>query len=92
MSDYYDGELISYLDLIGISNFKIISETDNIVELMMNKFRFKYGRVFLAGSKNEKHMMSNSANISVDVVSFINDLMKEGICKLDEKIIYINGD
>lgn len=91
MSDYYDGELISYLNSIDISNFIIISEIDNIVELMMKKFRFKYGRVLFTGSKNEKYMKSNSADISADVVSFINDLIKEKICNLDEKIIYI-GD
>lgn len=92
MNDYYDEELISYLNSMGMSNFKIISETDNFVELMMNQFRFKYGRVFFTGSKNEKYMKSNMDSISVDVVSFINDLIKEKICNLDEKIIYIGDD
>lgn len=91
MNDYYDIELISYLKSIEISNYIILSETDNIVDNMMKKFRFKYGRVCFTGSKSEKYMMSNSVNISADVISFINDLIKEEICNLDEKIIYI-GD
>ncbi len=70
------GVMMKRQDCIIIA-FGIIRLKMGAIELMMKKFCFKYGRVFLTGSKNEKYMMPNSANISVDVVSFTNDLIKE---------------
>lgn len=92
MVSYYDNELISYLNMIEIKDFTIISQMDNIVELMMKNFCFKYGRVYFTGFKNEKYIKSNSSNISTDVVSFINELIQEEICNTNEKIIYIGDD
>lgn len=91
MSDYYDEELISYLKSIEMSNYVVLSETDDIVGHMVKKFRFKCGRVCFTGCKSEKRVVSNGANVSADAVSFINDLVKEDIRNLGEKVIYI-GD
>lgn len=51
MSSYYDNELISYLDVIDIRDFKIVSQTNSIVALMMKNFCLKYGRAYLKGSQ-----------------------------------------
>lgn len=91
MSSYYDNELTLYLNAIEIKDFTIISKINSIVELMMKNFHFENGRVYFTGLKNEKYIKSNSSNISTDAVSFINELIQEGICNRNEKIIYV-GD
>ncbi|MBD5087481.1 MAG: hypothetical protein HDT30_01525 [Clostridiales bacterium] len=91
MSNYYDNELISFLNINEIKNFTILSQIDSIIELMMRKFQFKYGRVYFNGLKNKKYIKSNTNNISKDVVWFIDELIREDICNANEKIIYI-GD
>ncbi len=91
MGSYYDNELISYLNKSEIKDFTIIQQTDDIIELMMKNFNFKYGRVDFTGFKNEKYIKSDSNNLATDVVSFINKLIQENICDTSEKIIFI-GD
>ncbi len=92
MESYYDNDLISYLKTIGIKDYKIIPQTDDIVELIMKNFNFKYGRVDFTGFKNEKYKESDSSNLATDVVSFINKLIQENICDTSEKIIFIGDD
>lgn len=91
MSSYYDDEIISYLEMIEMKDFIIISQTNSIVECIMKNFPFKNGRVCFKDMKNEKYTMSNSVNISDDAISFINQLVQEGICNVNDKIIYV-GD
>ena len=45
MSSYYDNELVSHMKTIKIGDVTIISQIDNITELMMENFQFKNGRV-----------------------------------------------
>ncbi|MCM1162352.1 MAG: hypothetical protein NC412_14190 [Roseburia sp.] len=92
MSSYYDNELISYLDIIDIRDFKIVSQTNSIVALMMKNFCFKYGRAYLKGSKNERYIRSNSNDVSSDTVLFLNELIQKNICNENEKVIYIGDD
>lgn len=92
MSSYYDEELSSYLDTIKMKDFTIISEINSIVELMMKNFHFENGRVCFKSLKNEKYIKSDSSNISKNVVSFINELISEKVCNINEKVIYIGDD
>lgn len=92
MSSCYDNELISYLGAVDIRDFKIISQTNSIVGLMMKNFCFKYGRAYLKGFKNERYIRSNNNNISSDTVLFLNELIQENICNENEKVIYIGDD
>lgn len=41
MSSYYDNELVSHMKTIKIGDVTIISQIDNITELMMENFQFK---------------------------------------------------
>ena len=91
MSSYYDNELVSHIKKIKIGDVTIISQIDNITELMMENFQFKNGRVCFTEKQNKKYIMSSSSLISCDVISFINELIQENIFELNEKIIYI-GD
>lgn len=92
MNSYYDNELISYLSEVDIRDYKIISQTNSIVELMMKNFCFKYGRAYLKGFKNERYIRSNNNNISKDAILFLNELMRENICNENEKTVYIGDD
>ena len=91
MSSYYDNELVSHMKTIKIGDVTIISQIDNITELMMENFQFKNGRVCFTEKQNKKYIMYSSSLISCDVISFINELIQENIFELNEKIIYI-GD
>ena len=75
---------------IKIGDVTIISQIDNITELMMENFQFKNGRVCFTEKQNKKYIMSSSSLISCDVISFINELIQENIFELNEKIIYSN--
>lgn len=91
MSNYYDKELIDYLNTMEIRGVKMIFQIDSIIEFMMENFRFKYGRVCFDGYKNKRYIKSSNSDISKDVVLFIDKLIEENICSKNEKIIYI-GD
>lgn len=91
MSSYYDNELVLYMELLEIKDVTIFSQTNSIVELMMKNFHFKNGRAYFTGMKNEKYIKSSSSNISVDIISFINELIQENVLKANEKVIYV-GD
>ena len=52
MSSYYDNELVSHMKTIKIGDVTIISQIDNITELMMENFQFKNGRVCFTEKQN----------------------------------------
>ena len=91
MSSIYDDELISYLKISKVKGYRIIEEVEEVIEFIMEKFRFQNGRVCLYGNQNERYIESNAENISDDVEHFIEELIEEKICNMNEKVIYI-GD
>lgn len=90
----YDYELISHLDSIEIKDFTILSPAQGyqFIEHMMKNFRFGNTKVNFTGMKNEKYIRSDRNHIATDVVSFINELIQEGICEQNEKVIYVGDD
>ena len=91
MSSYYDDELSLYMRTIEMTDVTIISQVNCIIEHMMENFHFKNGRVYFNGMKDEKYVKSDNSNISVDVVSFINDLIQKNVLGTSGKVVYV-GD
>lgn len=93
MGSYYDEQLLSYLNEIQMEDFAIIQPElmDYISKFMRENFYFKYGRVYFTDYQNEKSVKSDINHLSEDMILFISELLEEGSCDINEKIIYI-GD
>ncbi len=87
----YDDEFISYLSTTNVTTYQIIENTDGIVDFIMENFRFQNGRVYLEEGESARYIQSDGSKISRDSQWFINKLISQGLCDVNEKVIYV-GD
>ena len=93
MENYYDKELLDYLKDKELKNFIILpsEKMDYILKFMSENYYFKAGRVYFTGYKHERYIKSDTEHLSEDAILLFNELLQEGICNINEKIMYI-GD
>ena len=87
----YDEDLIKYLKDIGFINYRIIPQPSKTVETIARDFPVKHGRVYLDGLREERYIKSSESTLATDTAYLVNELIQTGICRADEKVIYI-GD
>ncbi len=90
MNNYYDNILVKYVESQQI-NYKVISNTFDYIENINICFPFVGERIDFGNLNDTKYVKSNQANISYDVIHFIENLIDMKICSKDDVIIYI-GD
>lgn len=93
MEYYYDNELLIYLKELEIQDFVILppEKEDYILKFMSDNYCFKAGRVYFTGFKHEIYLKSDTDHLPDNVILIFNELLQEGICDINEKIIFI-GD
>lgn len=91
MESYYDKELVAYLNQNRI-DYKSTNDFNSMIERLMDKFSFKYGKLTLEGADNGKYIKSDDSRIVKDTVDFVNKFFHEQMCNSKEKVIYIGDD
>ena len=91
MESYYDKELVAYLNQNRI-DYKSTNDFNSMLEHLMDKFSFKYGKLTLEGVDNGKYIKSDDSRIVKDTVDFVNKFFHEQMCNSKEKVIYIGDD